>query len=408
MRFRAASKVNENESILGYLIHDWQEYGFELIFDSCELRCLSLKTLDSPYKSIGFVQSHTRVSRGPTIQTADRDTETLEKLNLHTMELQFQRDDSMFSKILILGHPDEAERDRWLLNIQLLAERKAELERGWQSFTSSRLVSDREKAEHWIRTKLGEVDTHVNEKARRKARLQNGKVLHDLPRIFDAHSEDCPSWPRCPEDDPAAPPPRAMRVSKVAAALAELGLELPPRLAGRLLEELRGAPQCEDLPEWLERGRFEQVFHSCRRELLVSPSAAMKQSLLRIMQTSENPFLRLLSPAEHMFLIDGRDAAGNNACVCRSYPRGTALVRQGDPGDSMFLILDGRISVVVAFGVGAAATIREVAQLHEGAVMGEMSLVLGRSGPHSPRRSCCHRQSKLFPLSVSIAVEVNS
>ena len=101
--------------------------------------------------------------------------------------------------------------------------------------------------------------------------------------------------------------PRAIRVCSVAAALAELGLELPPRLAGRLLEELRGAPQCEELEDWLDRGRFEQVFHSCRRELLVSPSAAMKQSLLHIMQTSENPFLRLPSPAEHMCVC---------VCVC--------------------------------------------------------------------------------------------
>ena len=411
MRFRDLSMI-DGDIPLGFMIGDWKEYGFELNTDSCELVYNKIDLQQSDHeinhariKSIGFIQSHTRISRGTTIQTNDRHPETMEKLHLFTMVLCFQTNNSILPKYLVLGHRDEAERDRWLLTIELIIERKLELERGWQQFASTRIISDLEKAENWLRARKDDVGAQVNEKARRKARLSNGKVLNDLPRIFAAHSEACPLWPRRPppsseggadaDIDDEDSVPRVMHLSHVVPALAELGLELPPRLAERLVAELRSQPQCAETPDRLDRTRFAAVFHSCRRELLVSPTAAMRQALLRTMQTSGNPFLRLLSPAEHMLLIDGRDASGVNTCVCREYPRDAVLVRQGDAGDSMFLVLDGRLSVVVAFGEGAAAATREVAVLGEGSVMGEMSLVLGRSPhrPPSPRASSALRPS---------------
>jgi CRP-like cAMP-binding protein len=47
---------------------------------------------------------------------------------------------------------------------------------------------------------------------------------------------------------------------------------------------------------------------------------------------------------------------------------GTALVREGEPNDSLFLVLDGHVAVTVA-GLG------EVARLGAGEMVGEMSLV---------------------------------
>ncbi len=308
----------------------------------------------------------------------------MEKLQLFTIKLRFQSDNCVCPKHCILGHVDEQERDRWFFTIDLMIERKMELARGWKTFRRYRVVGDREKAEQWVKIRSGEASTHVNERARRKARLQNGKVLNDLPVVFERFSEECPSWPRTSAVQEGSPAPRAMDAARVVEALSELGLELSPKMAGRLRDELRRAPACHEHPDKLDFARFERVFHACRREMLVAPTTELKQSLLRIMQDSSNPFLQLLSPAEQMFLLDGRDANGVNTCICRSYPHGAVLVRQDDVGDSMFLVIDGRLSVVVSFGTGAFATQKEVAQLCAGAVMGEMSLVLGK-----PRSATC-------------------
>ena len=58
-------------------------------------------------------------------------------------------------------------------------------------------------------------------------------------------------------------------------------------------------------------------------------------------------------------------------------PRET-VIRQGDPGDTMFLIVRGEVGVIVGrTGVGATTSVAEVARLRVGGLFGEMSLMTG-------------------------------
>ncbi len=58
----------------------------------------------------------------------------------------------------------------------------------------------------------------------------------------------------------------------------------------------------------------------------------------------------------------------------RLYPAGRMVVHEGDPGDSMFLILEGRVAVLRQSGDGAAKTVGE---LKKGDFFGELALVAG-------------------------------
>ncbi|MBA2544255.1 MAG: mechanosensitive ion channel [Deltaproteobacteria bacterium] len=59
----------------------------------------------------------------------------------------------------------------------------------------------------------------------------------------------------------------------------------------------------------------------------------------------------------------------------RLFSRGEVIVRQGDPGDSLFLIDEGEVSVVLSVD-GAE---RQVATLKSGDILGELSLMTGES-----------------------------
>ena len=72
-------------------------------------------------------------------------------------------------------------------------------------------------------------------------------------------------------------------------------------------------------------------------------------------------------------------------------PSGKALFRQGDPGDSLYLISNGRVKVVV----GEGETAKTVAEFGQNALVGEMSLL---SGGNRSASVYAIRDSELFRL----------
>ena len=97
--FEYQKNQHSGERILGKLVGDWKECGFQLIPGTCELRCFPYEkssgenTAEKSYSVlIGIVQSYTRVSAGPFVETAeDRNGE---RLRLHTIELEIQVKDA--------------------------------------------------------------------------------------------------------------------------------------------------------------------------------------------------------------------------------------------------------------------------------------------------------------------------
>jgi len=83
------------------------------------------------------------------------------------------------------------------------------------------------------------------------------------------------------------------------------------------------------------------------------------------------------------------------ASLCRvvDFPRGTNLMQQGDPGASMFIILEGAARVSV---LGTNNDPREVAVLATGDVVGEMSLMTG-----APRNATVTALTRLRVLEIT-------
>lgn len=79
-----------------------------------------------------------------------------------------------------------------------------------------------------------------------------------------------------------------------------------------------------------------------------------------------------LSDADRDLLAGGTQLA--------HFAAGERILRQGDPGDSLYLVSEGTVSV----RLGVDALEREVAQLGPGQMLGEMSLVTGE-----PRQASC-------------------
>ncbi len=76
---------------------------------------------------------------------------------------------------------------------------------------------------------------------------------------------------------------------------------------------------------------------------------------------SETPFFNQLPPDEIAALVPSIDS--------RHYPAGATIIRQGDPGDSLFIVEEGRIEI----STGEAS--RRLATLTEGDLLGEMALL---------------------------------
>ena len=59
--------------------------------------------------------------------------------------------------------------------------------------------------------------------------------------------------------------------------------------------------------------------------------------------------------------------------LVKSFPRGACIVRQGDIGTSMFILVDGKVNVTLHLRAGE----ERVATLGPGNIVGEMSLLTG-------------------------------
>jgi CRP-like cAMP-binding protein len=79
----------------------------------------------------------------------------------------------------------------------------------------------------------------------------------------------------------------------------------------------------------------------------------------------------------------------------RMWARGETLVRQGDPGDSMFLIAQGEVAVVLSVD----GAMRQVATLRTGQLLGEQSLITGE-----PRAATCTAATDVVTHEISHAL----
>ncbi len=72
------------------------------------------------------------------------------------------------------------------------------------------------------------------------------------------------------------------------------------------------------------------------------------------------------------------------AAEWREFESGQAIVRQGEPGESIYIIIEGRVQVVVACEGDGMLTEAVVSTLQAGETLGELSLLDGR-----PRSATC-------------------
>ncbi|MFN7135674.1 MAG: Crp/Fnr family transcriptional regulator [Myxococcales bacterium] len=63
-------------------------------------------------------------------------------------------------------------------------------------------------------------------------------------------------------------------------------------------------------------------------------------------------------------------------CGERSISRGEFLFREGDPGDALYVVVEGDVEVLKR---DAGGTDRQLAKIGPGAILGEMSLIAGES-----------------------------
>ncbi|MFH1724802.1 MAG: cyclic nucleotide-binding domain-containing protein [Elusimicrobiota bacterium] len=77
-----------------------------------------------------------------------------------------------------------------------------------------------------------------------------------------------------------------------------------------------------------------------------------------------------------------------------SFPKGSVVCREGDPGDSFFLIYRGGVDVTKSTGIFSGSPIR-LARLQSGDFFGELALLLNQ-----PRSATCvaTKESRIFVL----------
>jgi len=137
----------------------------------------------------------------------------------------------------------------------------------------------------------------------------------------------------------------------------------------------------------IQSGVLDRFWYAFRREGIAIPypirdvrhrSALADEKTQRT--AGENTIRQLLSGVELFQSLSAEELERlANAAKLRLYARGENLCRQGEAGDSFYVIREGRVAVLVAGTDGATVT---AAHLADGAFFGEMALLTGepRSG----------------------------
>jgi hypothetical protein len=108
----------------------------------------------------------------------------------------------------------------------------------------------------------------------------------------------------------------------------------------------------------------------------IEASEAVKARLLEMLAASRNAFVKMISSEERHMLIYGRSPDGSPNCRFKTAEEGEVVVRQGDEGHAMFMVVEGCLSVVVSLGHGPNSK-KEVEVLSPGQVFGEYGAILG-------------------------------
>jgi CRP-like cAMP-binding protein len=89
--------------------------------------------------------------------------------------------------------------------------------------------------------------------------------------------------------------------------------------------------------------------------------------------------MELLELLRSVELFDGLDDAqlARLATICReeSFGKDEAIFTQGQPGDTMYIVREGFVEVVIGHGVDGPDTPKSIINLGTGQVFGEMALV---------------------------------
>jgi diguanylate cyclase (GGDEF)-like protein len=111
-------------------------------------------------------------------------------------------------------------------------------------------------------------------------------------------------------------------------------------------------------------------------ELVRRGHASERSAAQRLKQLADLPLLRSL-PIEHLRTLA-------ESSETEIFQPGEAVVRQGEPGDSLYLVMHGRVEVLARSEHDGVATESVVASLFEGDAVGELSVLDGL-----PRSATC-------------------
>ncbi|EKX51459.1 hypothetical protein GUITHDRAFT_102726 [Guillardia theta CCMP2712] len=359
----------EEPPLLGYSFQDWHHRLCEVCPNVAEFRYASKSQLDPKdpsmsrhaprMKRVGYIQASTEVMSGDKVEV--QDFSTGEKLGLWTFEITFYNLESAFvgKRTYVFGHPQS-----WIdFIMSIIADKQRLSNDNYFSYLAKSLSIT---GEIWQKGDTG--CTGIDKTAWKKARLKNGKVFTDCQKVFDRFA--VPAAHASTMELASSDEEHLMLAeNKLISALSDLGLDVSD-------DQVQGITKELNLKRTYESGytfsEFFLVFKSFYQNQSMAPSEIVKEKLMQIMHKSKNTFLKMLSEEEQRTLIEGFGKDGKPNCVFKTFNCGAVLVHQGDEGDSMFIVVEGQLSVLVSFGSGAEAYRKEVAVLPSGAVMGEM------------------------------------